>query len=189
MDLTISAGALQVARAVVTISAGGGEPFDPIVATPAFDGTRWTLAVSGVPAGAQRLFEVIAWDGGGQVTAAGSARADVSPGGRLLVVILLQQPAPPPIVNEAPIVDAIWASPGGVTAGGAAQVGAAAHDPNPGDVVSYRWDASCGTFDDAALVETTWRAPATAGASCTLSITVSDALGASVATWFTLSVQ
>jgi len=189
VDLSISTGALQVARVVVTISAGGGEPFEPIVATPSFDGTRWTLSVNGVPAGAQREFDVVAWDGSGQVSAAGSARADVSPGGRLLVVVLLQQPAPPPLVNEAPVVEAIWASPGAVTAGGVAYVGATAYDPNPADAVSYRWAASCGTFDDPALAETTWRAPASAGTSCTLSITVSDVLGASVETWFTLSVQ
>ncbi len=189
VDLMISTGALQVGRVEVTISAGGGEPFDPIVATPTFDGTRWTLSVNGVPAGAQRQFDVVAWDGGGQVSAAGSVRADVSPGGRLHVVVLLQQPAPPPLVNEAPVVEAIWASPGGVMAGGAALVGATAHDPNPADAVSYRWGASCGTFDDPALAETTWRAPAAAGTSCTLSITVSDVAGASVATWFTLAVQ
>jgi hypothetical protein len=189
VELRISTGALAVARVVATISAGAGGPFEPIVAHPDFDGARWTLSVNGVPAGSQRQFDVVAYDGAGAVAASGSARADVAPGGRSLVVLLLQTPAAPPVMNSAPVVDALWASPGGVPAGGAARVGASAHDPNSGDAVSFRWDASCGTVDDPTLAETTWRAPDVSGASCALSITVSDAAAASVTTWFALSTQ
>jgi hypothetical protein len=186
MDLHVATDALSVAAVRVTISPGAGDPFEPITALATFDGTRWNLSVTSVPAGPQRVVEVVALDADGNVAAAGSAQADVAPGGRLLVVIVLQAPSPPPTVNTAPVVDAIWALPGGVPVGGAANVGASAHDPNA-DAVSFLWGATCGAFDDATRAEATWTAPPSPG-PCTLSITVSDSSGLSVTTAFVLSV-
>jgi hypothetical protein len=187
LDLRVSTGALAASTVQVTITPGEGPPFDPITASASFGGSAWTLSVSAVPAGARRGLEVVARDGAGVVTAAGSAQVDVAAGERLAVLVLLQAPVPPPIVNEAPVIDFVSALPGGVPAGGAVQLAATAHDPNPDDAVAYRWTATCGAFDDPARAASTWTAPAAAG-DCTVTITVSDTSGLSVSTSLPLAV-
>ena len=186
--LSVTTGAAQVAQVVVTISPGDGSDFAPIAAVASQNGAAWTLSVTGVLPGAQ-LFEVVAYDGSGAVSLAGSTRADVSAGGPTAVFLLLQPPAPPTSTNSAPVIDAVWAAPAVVGPGATAALGATAHDPDAADDVSYWWTASCGAFDDATRASPLWTAPATGGATCVASIAVSDLSGATVSTSFALAVQ
>ncbi len=189
VQLSVTTGAAQVAQVVVTISPGDGSDFAPIAALASQDGAAWTLSVTGVLPGPQRLFEVVAYDGSGVVSLAGSTRADVSAGGPTAVFLLLQPPAPPTSTNSGPVIDAVWAAPAVVAPGATAALGATAHDPDAADNVSYWWMASCGAFDDATRASPLWTAPMTAGATCVVSITVSDLAGATVSTSFALAVQ
>jgi hypothetical protein len=55
---------------------------------------------------------------------------------------------------------------------------AAAHDPNPGDTLTYAWSATAGSFSDSAAASTSWTAPLSTGIQ-TLTFTVTDSRGLS----------
>jgi hypothetical protein len=169
----------------------GPEGFSPIShrANPTAGGA-FQLAVSNVPAGPRRIFEVEGFDPLGLSTAVGAAVVDVAAGRLTAVGIVLQPTAPgPPVVEAAPAIDAVWASPALLAPGEVAEVGAVAHDPDSADALSYAWTATCGAIAEPSLPVTTWRAPAGPGQTCTATLSVADQRGLSVTTSFALFVR
>jgi hypothetical protein len=182
------ASASSVARVTIRISAGDGPAFaPPLEGELQGGGGSWSARVDGVPAGPGRLFEVAAWAADGSLVESGSALGDVVPGATAEVRVSLGGPPPPPWENAAPVVDYLGASRTRVPPGGAVSLRVSAHDPDPGDAVAYRWDASCGAIEAPADPVTTWTAPA-APATCRLSVTVSDGRGAAVIAQLTVGV-
>ena len=91
----------------------------------AVDGDRIVGTVSGIPAGAARLFAVAGYDAAGALVASGSAKLDLAPGqsvplGLTLAIELSSSRSQPPITVElAPGVplDMVWIEPGVFTMG------------------------------------------------------------------------
>jgi hypothetical protein len=168
----------SVARVSVIIGPGGGPSFAPFQLDLSRAGSEWTGYVSGVPAGPARSIEATAFDGAGQELYRGATAFDVQPGGTSLAIVLLQQVQPAGFANAAPVIDLAWMSTVKVAAGGSAQLGITAHDPEGGSL-SYQWTADCGALDATTQPVVTWTAPA-AGPGCDLTVAVSDPLGAMV---------
>jgi hypothetical protein len=180
----------QTARLIAVISRGLGPDFPPVIGELSFDGEAWKLYATQVPAGPGRRFEVVAYDPAGLPAFNGSTEADVLPGGATTVFMMLQPQAPPAGSTDAlPVFDLLWTSQVTAAPGGTVEVGVVAHDPDPGDWVTYLWTASCGSFDSPASPTPTWTAPALAGVSCDLTITCSDNHGASVSATLTVAVR
>ncbi|MHA7633771.1 kelch repeat-containing protein [Corallococcus sp. M7] len=167
--------ASDITRVVVT-SGGTGIPSVSVELAPT-NGV-WGGIIGNIPAGADRSFLAQAFDAGGTLRFKGSASgitllADQT----TLVAITLQQlNPPPPFDNEAPLIDFVTVSPSSVAAGGTVSLSAAAHDPNPGDTLSYAWSATAGTFASTTEPFTSWTAPASTGLQ-TLTLTVTDSRG------------
>jgi hypothetical protein len=174
-----------VTAAVVTI---GGPDFAPFVEPLSDVGTGWSALVTGIPAGPARSFDVVAYDAVGSPLYRGSATSDIAAGAVADVTIILEGAPAPTFGNAAPIIDSFWASQVTVAPGGTVQLGVTAHDPDPGDTITYRWVASCGVLDDALAPVVTWTAPDVVG-SCDVSVTVSDASGGSVTTHVTVDAS
>ena len=104
------------------------------------------------------------------------------------VNILLQQVDPPPeYENAGPIITSLVVSRSSVELGGFVDVQATARDPN-GDVITFAWTATGGSFDNAASPSARWTAPSVEG-SYTLTLTVSDPHGASTSRSFSVRWQ
>ena len=114
--------AAKLAQVEVTVTAAD---MSAMRQTLAVDGDRIVGTVSGIPAGAARLFAVAGYDAAGALVASGSAKLDLSPGqsvplGFTLVVELEASRSQPPITVElAPGVplDMVWIDPGVFTMG------------------------------------------------------------------------
>ncbi|MBN8471503.1 kelch-like protein [Corallococcus exiguus] len=143
----------------------------------------WGGIIGNIPAGADRTFVAQAFDFSGDLSFEGVVTGvTINANQSTLVAITLQQlDPPPPFDNEAPIIDSLVASSTSVAVGGTIALTATAHDPNPGDTLSYAWNATAGSFSDTSAAATSWTAPASTGiATLILTVTDSRGLGSSV---------
>jgi hypothetical protein len=170
-------GSAQITSMTLTVTKGDGSDFSPIVTNLTESSGQWSRRIS-VPAGAGRLFTVIAYDQGGNAIYTGSGKSDVVAGAVTIVSILLNTNSPL-LKNSLPVIDSLAASPTRVLPNGHSHVAVGAHDPDPGDTIAYHWEAAagCGSFDDPTKADPQWTAPGTEK-TCQLSVTVSDSHGA-----------
>ena len=140
----------------------------------------WGGIIGNIPAGPNRSFLAQAFDSSGTRLFQGSASGvTLSADQTVLVAITLQQVnPPPPFDNEAPLIDSLVASSTSVPLGSAISLVATAHDPNPGDTLSYVWTATAGSFSSPSAASTSWTAPLSTGIQ-TLTFTVRDSRGLS----------
>ena len=179
----------NVAQVTVTISKGAGPDFTPIVENLVQSGTDWSGYITGIPAGQGRQFDVVASDSTGTQLYTGSATADIAAGSVASVVITLSTGSGTgsEFQNQAPVIDYLSASATLVPPGGVVRVGSSAHDPDPTGTVTYKWAATCGTFDNPTAAAANWTAPPTTG-NCQLSVNVGDNSGASVTAYLVIDV-
>ncbi|AKJ00955.1 Branched-chain amino acid ABC transporter, amino acid-binding protein [Archangium gephyra] len=174
----------DVSRVQVEVSGPGITP--PLTAELAPRGGSWTGLITGIPAGAGRLFRASAYDAASKLLYVGEAGPlPIEPGKTASIAILLQQAEPQvPFENEAPRIDSVAVSANPVEPGASVTLTATAHDANPGDTLRYNWSATAGTFSAPGSAVTTWTAPSTEGAQ-RIQLEVVDSKGASA----TLSVD
>jgi Bacterial Ig domain len=186
--LTAAALSPAVAEVIVTVKPGDGPAFTPFSANLTKNADGWSAFITSIPAGPQRLFEVVANDASHVLLHSGSAKADVVAGQAALVVVTLSSSSPSDgFTNQAPVVEYVSASQSTVVPGGVVSLGISAHDPDPGDLVSYEWSATCGTFDSTTSTRPSWTAPAQEG-RCQITAKVSDNRGASVSAFLAIDV-
>lgn len=182
-----AASASEVTRVVVTITAP-----DMPGRTEALTKTEglWSGTLSYLPAGTGRTFTAEAFDASGTRLFQGQATGVTLLAGETTVVTLtLQQVNPPALFdNSVPCIDSLIASSNTVTPGGTLNLQSTAHDPDPGDTLTYAWTASAGGFASPSSLSTPWTAPSTLG-PVTLTFTVTDSKGASAALSLTIQVQ
>jgi uncharacterized protein (DUF2147 family) len=162
----------------VTVSSSG--PNVPSVSTDLVQTNGvWGGVIGNIPVGTNREFVAEAFDSGGTLLFTGSASGiSIGPDRTTFVAITLQElNPPPPFSNEAPIISFVSFSDLVVGPGGPIFLQAFAHDPNPGDTLSYAWTAPAGSFSSPSDRTTVWRAPNTTGV-VSLTVTVSDSRGA-----------
>ncbi len=176
-------GAAGIARVTVTVS---GPSFTPFTADLTRSGDQWTGRVTGIPVGSSRQFLAVAYDASGAALYSGSAMATIEASAAAVVAITLQGGQGSGTSNSFPVIDGLSASRDQVGASGTVQLDVSAHDPDPGDTLSYGWTSTCGAFDSASKANPTWIAPSIFG-PCQISITVADNHGA--ATTATLVVN
>uniref|UniRef100_UPI00406A3797 kelch repeat-containing protein n=1 Tax=Archangium gephyra TaxID=48 RepID=UPI00406A3797 len=169
--------ASRIARVSVTSSAAD---IPSVTVDLAPSNGVWGGTIGNLPAGPNRSFLARGFDASGTLLFEGSSSGvTISTHQTTLVAITLQElHPPPPFENEAPLIDALVASSTSVVPGGSISLEAKAHDPNPGDTVSYAWRATAGSFSSASAASTSWRAPAATGIH-TLTLTVTDSRGLS----------
>ncbi|WP_367616343.1 kelch repeat-containing protein [Corallococcus exercitus] len=166
----------------VSVTSGGPDIRSVTVDLAPTDGV-WGGTIGNLPAGAHRAFFARAYDASGTVLFQGSASGiTISENQTALVALTLQQVnPPPPFENEAPLIDSLVASSTSVPAGGSITLLASAHDPNPGDTLSYSWSATAGVFSSPSSASTSWTAPASTGLqSLTLVVTDDRGLASSI---------
>jgi N-acetylneuraminic acid mutarotase len=165
----------SISRVSVTASAAD---FPPVSVDLVFSNGTWGGTLGNLPAGSNRTFLAQAFDASGTQRFEGSVTGvSISAEQTTLVAITLQQlDAPPPFENEAPIIDSLTAPSTSVAVGSALSLVAAAHDPNPGDTLTYAWSSTAGAFSSASTDSTSWTAPSTPGFQ-TLTLTVTDSQG------------
>ena len=93
-----------------------------------------------------------------------------------------------PYTNEAPLIDALVTSATRVKGGDSVSLSVRAHDPDPGDTLSYAWSAPLGTFSTPGQANTTWTAPAYQG-QVNLTVRVSDSRGVALSVSQPLDVR
>ncbi|HUM12984.1 MAG TPA: hypothetical protein VLT82_18695 [Myxococcaceae bacterium] len=174
-----------VSRVTVRVSRGDGPDFPEVLTELTPSGGQWTGRISDIPVGPGRRFEARAYDAQGLQTASGVARSDIDKNATSVVSIDLVAPSGP---NSAPILDGISASANPLLPGGKSTLSVAAHDPDPGDVLSFEWVSTCGSFASPHQATTSWTAPQAEG-RCTVSVTVSDGRGGTVVAALTLTVS
>ncbi|ATB33890.1 kelch repeat-containing protein [Melittangium boletus] len=179
--------ASDISRVTVTSSASDMPSLETELART--DGV-WGGVIGNIPAGTDRAFLAQAFDSTGNLRFEGHAEGiTVAAGEVTLVTLTLQELTPDvPYTNEAPLIDSVVAAPLVVAPGGSVTLAASAHDPNPGDTLRYAWSASEGVFASPSQAGTTWSAPATSG-PVTLTLTVSDSLGAASSVSLTVRVS
>ncbi|WP_224248146.1 Kelch repeat-containing protein [Hyalangium gracile] len=177
----------DITRVVVT--SGGADIASVSVELFPTDGV-WGGIIGNIPAGTDRTFLAQAFDVWGTLLFEGSASGvTISSGQTTLVAITLQQlNPPPPFENEAPLIDSLVASTTTVAAGGTISLVASAHDPNPGDTLTYAWAATAGSFSSSSEPFTSWTAPASTGIQ-TLTLVVTDSRGLSSSVLLAINVQ
>lgn len=163
----------SIANVNVTVTGGGLK--SPSVVPLKKTGSQWDGEALKIPAATGYKFTLAASDTTGKTIYSGvAAGITVIKGQTVQVVIYGQQTtAPTPYSNAAPIVDSVVSSSAQVAPGGTISVVATAHDPNSGDVLTYKWSAGAGTFSDASASNTSWTAPSKAG-TYPLTLTVTD---------------
>jgi len=177
----------DVTRVEVTLDAFDVEPNAiPLVK----DGTLWIGTMESIRAGTGRRFHAEAFDASDEKIYEGEVSGITIVDGETVQVNILAQQVnrPPPLENEAPIIDSLVVSNPAVEPNGVITLRATAHDPNPGDTLTYEWTATDGTFSDPSSLNSTWTAPATAGRS-TLTLTVTDQLDVAAAISFNIRVE
>ncbi|RKH34578.1 kelch-like protein [Corallococcus praedator] len=169
--------ASDIARVSVTSSAAD---IPTVTVDLAATNGVWGGIIGNIPAGSNRSFLAQAFDSSGILLFEGSATGvTITANQSTLVAITLQQlHPPPPFDNEAPLIDSLVASSTSVAEGGSISLTATAHDPNPGDTLSYAWSATAGSFSAPSAAATSWTAPASTGIQ-TLTLTVTDSRGLS----------
>ncbi|MCC6748387.1 MAG: hypothetical protein IT371_12060 [Deltaproteobacteria bacterium] len=180
--------AADVRRVAVTIS-GPGIP-TPIVQDLTLSSGQWTGTISGIPAGTARTFAGDAFDAGGARVYGGKLSGVlIEPGRTATVMLVLQQVTPPPpFANRVPIIHGLVLSSEAVAPGQTVTIDLSARDDDAGDVLVYDWSATLGSFDDAAVQDPVWTAPATEGAA-QLTVQVSDGRGGTRSLGFAITVS
>jgi len=177
----------DVTRVEVTLDAFDIEPNSiPLVK----DGNLWIGSMESIRAGTGRRFHAEAFDSSDEKIYEGEVSGIIIVEGETVQVNILAQQVnrPPPLENEAPIIDSLVVSNPETDPNGVITLKAAAHDPNPGDTLTYEWTATDGTFSDPSSLNNTWTAPTTAG-RVTLTLTVTDQLGVATAISFDIRVE
>jgi len=172
-----------VVRVTLTVSPGDGPTFTPIEVELRNTGDGWSIHVTGIPGGPGRRFDAVAFDASGAPILTGSAKADVVPGSIPLLSIVLHGT---PYQAALPTLDYVSASATSVDPYAVVDVQVSARGPT---ALGYAWTSTCGSFDAPSRASCRWRAPASGGLSCDLTVTVRDATGNSVADRFTVSVH
>ncbi|WNG30488.1 kelch-like protein [Cystobacter fuscus] len=167
----------SVSRVTVTISASD---FRSITVELGSTNGVWGGVVGNIPVGAHRSFLAQAFDASDTLLFQGSASSVtiVEDQTTLVAITLHELNPPPPFFNEASIVDSLVASTTSVHEGESLSLFVTAHDPNPGDTLSYAWSSTAGTFSSSSDTTTTWTAPDTSGIQ-TLTLTATDPGGLS----------
>lgn len=153
----------DAASVVVTVSGQGIA--SPIVVSLVRAGNMWTGTIGGIPSGTARVFTLSVRDAAGIEIYRGEATGvAITPGQVAAVLITAQQTSPSiPNHNAAPVIDSFVASAATVAPGEVVGLTVLAHDPNPGDLLSYNWTAADGAFGSPNAAMTTWTAPQGAG--------------------------
>lgn len=168
----------EITSVVVTITAP--DIVVPIVANLAVLDEMATGLIAGIPAGPERKFSVFAYVQNVLVCTAVKT-VPIVPDTRVTVDMLLDCSVPAPSTGEAevvagfnfpPTIASVSAAPSAVPVDGIVALNVVASDPN-GDVLTYAWTATGGTFTDAAAATTVWTAPSAAG-EYEITIAVSD---------------
>jgi hypothetical protein len=169
--------ALSASITRVSVTASGADFPSVSVNLGASNGT-WGGLLRNLPAGADRTFHAQAFDASDTLRFEGSASGvSIAANQTAPVVITLEQlHAPEPFSNEAPLIDSLVAASTIVSAGGALALEAAAHDPNPDDLLTYAWTSTDGAFSSDGEASTTWTAPSSPGLQ-TLTFTATDSQG------------
>ncbi len=191
VSVTISAPELPpatpgLARVLVTVSAEDLVP-STLELTPTLVG--WLGTLPGIPAGSGRSVQVQAFDVAGVPRFQG--RVDdllVARGEKTRVSLRLHGFVLPAFHSEAPRLEAVEASQRDVVPGGSVLLTARVRKHHPGDTLRYQWSAPSGRFDAPTEARTLWTAPANKG-PVSLSLTVSDALGAVLTTHVPVKVS
>ncbi|QAT84912.1 branched-chain amino acid ABC transporter2C amino acid-binding protein [Corallococcus coralloides] len=138
----------------------------------------WGGTIGNIPAGPDRSFLAQAFDASGTLLFSGSASGvSILADQMTFVAITLQElNPPPPFDNEAPLIDSLVVSSTSVPLGRQIRLSARAHDPNPGDTLSYAWSATAGSFSSPSSASTSWTAPLSPGMQ-QLSLSVTDSRG------------
>ena len=177
-----------VASVQLTISAGTGPAFTPIVDNLSQSASGWTAYVTGIPVGPGRNFNVVAMDASGNTLFTGSGTADIIAGALATVVININSSSTgTPFNTSSPVIDYVSASATLVAPGGTVRLGASATDPDPTATLSYQWQAACGTFDTPTSSAATWTAPGSAQ-NCQISLTVTNNSGSAVTAYLVINV-
>ncbi|NOJ91434.1 kelch-like protein [Corallococcus coralloides] len=176
----------------VAVASGGPDIRTVWVDLAPTDGV-WGGTIGNIPAGTGRAFAARAFDASGTLLFAGSADGvTIAAGQTAFVAITLQQlDPPPPFENEAPIIDSLVAStpfPPPFPVGGTLFLRASAHDPNPGDTLTYAWSATAGSFSSISESFAVWTAPDSPGIQ-TITLTVTDSRGLSSSAQLAVNVQ
>ncbi|SEU35526.1 Kelch repeat-containing protein [Stigmatella erecta] len=150
----------------------------------------WGGTIGNIPAGPERTFQAQAFDSTGTLRFEGTASGvRIWENEAVLVAIsVVEVNAPPPFSNEAPFIDSLVASSLTVATGGTLLLQATAHDPNPGDSLSYEWSSADGSFSSLHTSTTQWVAPSSDGAHG-LKLTVTDSKGLSSNLSLVVTVQ
>lgn len=182
-----SLSASDVTRVTVTISASD---MAPIVVDLARTNGTWGGLVGNIPAGTNRSFVADAFDASNVRRFHGQASGvAITANQTTAVALTLQEVASqPPYSNEAPVIDSVVASTISVQTGASLSLTSTAHDPNPGDTLTYAWSATGGIFSAPSSANTSWTAPVTAGVQ-TLTLTVTDQQGAAVSVAVSINVS
>lgn len=179
--------ASDVQRVDVTVD-GPGQPELTAQLTP--DGSVWTGLLSQLTPGTGRRFRASAYDATSRLLYRGEAAGiTITAQQRAQVNILLQQVDPPPdFENSGPVITSVAVSSSTVAMGGFVDMWATVVDPDSGDVLTYAWTSTAGTFSAPSELSTRWTAPMVAG-SQNVTLTVSDRLGLSTAVSFPILVE
>lgn len=177
-QLTVrSLAAVNISSIVATVS-GGALPAPvtfPLTARGS-NGT-WGSMISSLPVGDNYVFTVNAEDQSNAIAYAGAASGIAIVQDQVTTVIITAQQtaATIPFKNAAPVIDSLVFSSTTLAPGATMTVTATAHDPNPGDTVTFAWSSSpaTGGFSAPSTATTTWTAPASEGDQILL-LTVTD---------------
>jgi hypothetical protein len=187
----------QVGGADLTVRALGASDLSSVVATvsgPSLPAPRnfplftrgsaaaWGASIGSLPVGSNYLFSVRAFDRSNAVAYAGALAGVVIAKDEVSTVLILAQQTSDVVSfkNAVPVIDSWSMSATSIVPGATITAAAIAHDPNPGDTITYAWSASpaSGGFSAPSAATTTWTAPVTEGDQ-TLLLTVTDNHGAS----------
>ncbi|HYI01956.1 kelch repeat-containing protein [Hyalangium sp.] len=176
----------DVTRVRVTVSA---QDMSSLVVELARSNGSWGGLIGNIPTGSNRSFLAEAFDSSGALRFQGQASGvTITANQTTAVAITLQEvPPPPPYGNEVPVIDSLVASATSVPAGGTLSLTATAHDPNPGDTLTFAWASSGGTFFAPTAASSSWTAPSSAGVQI-LTLTVTDSQGAAVSVSIAINV-
>ena len=177
----------SVARVVVTaMSADEAAPPQELSG----EGTWWQGTVRGVRSGAGAEVRATVLDAQGTAVAQAQVSGVALPRHRTGLVVLVPQASVSgvPEGNAAPLIDAVVGSAPGVRPGAELALRAVARDPNAGEVLTYAWRATAGTFSSTTAAEPVWTAPGEPGA-VTLTLQVTDARGAAATLDFMVGVD
>jgi hypothetical protein len=165
----------SVSRVSVTASA---DDFSSISLELVSSNGSWGGVLGNIPAGSDRSFLAQAFDASNTLLFQGEASGvTIAAEQTSLVAITLQQVnAPPPFANGAPVIDTFVASATSVAPGDSISLVATAHDPNPGDTLTYAWSSTGGNFSSLSTASTSWTEPFSTGVH-TLTLTVTDSRG------------